>query len=117
MSDDEGGWEFPGRKGPEAERSDANDDTRGKEEPTRREPKKTNGVGRGKEAMKIDRHNESKGGLDGRENDRGYVAPQIQTFTAEEFMNVLGPAQGYGGGGGTEENPVGRGFRLFPGLR
>jgi hypothetical protein len=74
-------------------------------------------VGRGKEAMKIDRHNENPGGLDGRENERGYVAPQIQTFTAEEFMNVLGPAQGYGGGGGTEENPVGRGFRLFPGLR
>ena len=66
--------------------------------------------------MNIDRQ-QDKGGRGGRPEESSYVAPEIQTFTAEEFLNVLGPAQGYGGGGGTEEDPVGRGFRLFPGLR
>jgi hypothetical protein len=27
-----------------------------------------------------------------------YEAPAIQTFTQEEFLAVIGPAQGYGGG-------------------
>lgn len=65
----------------------------------------------------MERFDQRTGGLDGREDEKAYVAPRIQTFTAEEFKNVLGPAQGYGGGSGSNDRPVGRGFRLFPGLR
>lgn len=46
-----------------------------------------------------------------------YVAPEIQTYSPEEFLNLLGPAQGYGGGGPGSERGIGRGFRLFPALR
>ncbi len=54
----------------------------------------------------------------GRDDAGGYVAPTIQTYSPEEFLDVLGPAQGYGGGStGGNERPSGRGFRLFPGLR
>jgi hypothetical protein len=52
--------------------------------------------------------------------DGEYVAPQIQTFSPQEFLDLLGPAQGYGGGmkppserGGN----IGRTPRLIPGIR
>lgn len=69
----------------------------------------------GVQSMNIDR--QQGGGELEQGSRRTYVAPEIQTFTAEEFMNVLGPAQGYGGGGESSDEKVGRGFRLFPGLR
>ncbi len=50
-----------------------------------------------------------------------YVAPTIQSFSPEEFLDLLGPAQGYGGSGGPVTVPVTRpGLRpprLFPGIR
>ncbi len=49
-------------------------------------------------------------------NGAGYVTPEIQTYSPEEFLNLLGPAQGYGGTAGAQRRG-GRGFRLFPGLR
>jgi hypothetical protein len=49
---------------------------------------------------------------------REYETPEVQTFTPEELLQVLGPAQGYGGGGPPgRRTPGGRGHRLFPGLR
>ncbi|RMG46687.1 MAG: hypothetical protein D6718_05175 [Acidobacteria bacterium] len=52
------------------------------------------------------------------EGSNTYVAPEIVTYTPEDFLALLGPAQGYGG----HHPPVGgRGFgrlrRLFPGMR
>ncbi len=50
--------------------------------------------------------------------EQGYQAPEVQTFTPEQLLQVLGPAQGYGGGGGPgRRTGGGRGHRLFPGLR
>ena len=47
-----------------------------------------------------------------------YVAPRIQTYSPEEFLDLLGPAQGYGGGSnGPDQRSSGRGQRKFPGLR
>ncbi|NJN65187.1 MAG: hypothetical protein HC882_10125 [Acidobacteria bacterium] len=49
-----------------------------------------------------------------------YETPEVQTFTAQQLLEVLGPAQGYGGGSqppGRREGGLGRGHRLFPGLR
>jgi len=52
------------------------------------------------------------------EDREGYQAPEVQTFTPEQLQQVLGPAQGYGGGTGPgRRTGVGRGHRLFPGLR
>lgn len=45
-----------------------------------------------------------------------YVAPVIKTYSSEEFLNLLGPAQGYGGDNIGRRDP-GLGYRLFPGLR
>lgn len=45
-----------------------------------------------------------------------YVAPVIKTYSSEEFLNLLGPAQGYGGDAPGRRDP-GLGYRLFPGLR
>ncbi|MDQ7007561.1 MAG: hypothetical protein Q9Q40_10025 [Acidobacteriota bacterium] len=56
-------------------------------------------------------------GQDRPQDDLGYVAPEIQTYTPEEFLNLLGPAQGYGGGTPGGERGIGRGMRLFPGMR
>lgn len=56
-------------------------------------------------------------------DDRTYVPPQIQSYSPEEFLDLIGPAQGYGGGGGSvpPRDRVGgnaaRSPRLFPGLR
>ncbi len=50
-------------------------------------------------------------------SETSYVPPEIQTFSSEEFLDLLGPAQGYGGNTGGGERVGGRGFRLFPGLR
>ena len=50
--------------------------------------------------------------------EEGYEAPEVQTFTPEQLLQVLGPAQGYGGGTGPgRRGGQGRGHRLFPGLR
>jgi hypothetical protein len=50
-----------------------------------------------------------------------YVAPEILTYSPEDFLGLLGPAQGYGGGGAPPGSPGrssgGRGYRLHPGLR
>jgi hypothetical protein len=53
-----------------------------------------------------------------------YVEPRIQTYSPEEFLNLLGPAQGYAGNGnghghghGHTTQSAGRGPRLFPGIR
>ena len=51
-----------------------------------------------------------------------YVAPEILTYSPEDFLGLLGPAQGYGGvdsGGGSvgSRSSGGRGYRLYPGLR
>ncbi len=50
---------------------------------------------------------------------RAYETPEVQTFTSEQLLEVLGPAQGYGGTGspGRRNGNSGRGHRLFPGLR
>ncbi|GEM_PF-3126843 len=49
--------------------------------------------------------------------DDQYVAPAIQTYSSEEFLEVLGPAQGYIGTGPTGNKRFGWGNRLFPGFR
>ncbi len=50
-----------------------------------------------------------------------YVAPEILTYSPEDFLGLLGPAQGYGGSSGGESgggrSSGGRGYRLYPGLR
>lgn len=53
-------------------------------------------------------------------NASEYEAPTITTFTSEELMETLGPAQGYGGSsrpGPQNRTGLGRGHRLFPGIR
>ncbi len=45
-----------------------------------------------------------------------YVAPEIQTFSPEQFLEILGPAQGYSGSGPGERGDS-RGTRMFPGIR
>lgn len=55
-----------------------------------------------------------------RNEQEGYVEPTIESFQPEELMEMLGPAQGYGGGGRKPPNlrpGWGRGQRLFPGIR
>ena len=50
--------------------------------------------------------------------DAVYETPEVQTFSPDELLEVLGPAQGYGGGSGPgRRGGVGRGHRLFPGIR
>jgi hypothetical protein len=48
-----------------------------------------------------------------------YVAPEILTYSPEDFLGLLGPAQGYGGSGPSNpgRSSGGRGYRLYPGLR
>lgn len=49
-----------------------------------------------------------------------YEAPRVQTFSQEEFLAVLGPAQGYGGDGVGPGAPAGiieRPRRFFVGMR
>ena len=47
-----------------------------------------------------------------------YETPAVQTFSQEELLEVLGPAQGYGGGSNPgRRGGIGRGHRLFPGIR
>lgn len=52
-----------------------------------------------------------------------YERPKVNTFSSKQLADVIGPAQGYGGGGrGRRHNPRGSGggtraYRLFPGLR
>lgn len=46
-----------------------------------------------------------------------YVAPEIETYSPQEFLNVLGPAQGYGGGSESGSRMYGRTVRSLPGLR
>ncbi len=54
-----------------------------------------------------------------RQEDRTWVKPSVKTYSPEELLDLLGPAQGYNG----TTNPgrggwfPGRGHRLFPGLR
>lgn len=53
---------------------------------------------------------------------REYVAPEILTYSPEDFLGLLGPAQGYGGidsggGVGSSRSSGGRSYRLYPGLR
>lgn len=50
------------------------------------------------------------------ETHGGYVSPEIQTYSPEEFLEVLGPAQGYGMGAQGRER-MGWGHRLYPGIR
>lgn len=50
--------------------------------------------------------------------DAVYETPEVQTFSPDELLEVLGPAQGYGGGASpSRRGGVGRGHRLFPGIR
>lgn len=46
-----------------------------------------------------------------------YVAPEINSYSPQDFLEMLGPAQGYGGGGTPGRTVMGRGARLWPGLR
>ncbi|UCF67135.1 MAG: hypothetical protein JSV80_15360 [Acidobacteriota bacterium] len=53
-----------------------------------------------------------------RSEDAAYVAPEIVTYSPEEFLKVIGPAQGYGGGDpGPGRGDTDRVRRMFPGLR
>lgn len=66
---------------------------------------------------------EAKDNFEGPESlfkDDEYEAPSIVSFTAEELMETFGPAQGYGGSsrpGPQTRGGLGRGHRLFPGIR
>ena len=55
----------------------------------------------------------------GQREDRTWVKPSVKTYSPEELLDLIGPAQGYNGavnpGGGGWFS--GRGHRLFPGLR
>ncbi len=51
-------------------------------------------------------------------SESGYLPPRVQTFSPEEFMDLLGPAQGYGAGTDPPKTRTGgRTPRLFPGTR
>lgn len=60
---------------------------------------------------------------EGKEPQPAYVAPRIRSYSPAEFLDLIGPAQGYGGGGGSTEHGsksnkgIGGSNHLFPGLR
>lgn len=53
---------------------------------------------------------------DGMHESMVYVTPKIQTFSPQELLDLLGPAQGYGGDPGPVGAP-GPTYRTLPGMR
>jgi hypothetical protein len=60
---------------------------------------------------------QTEAGMAGSAQSETYEAPAIQSFTPDELLEVLGPAQGYGGASSPSDRRQNRGHRLFPGLR